>query len=63
MLDSSCDLSTQQTTEFLANFDDESYFPHIDAEFEQILTQVETSVSRSVTGSTTVRGLYYCDLR
>ena len=49
MLDSSCDLSTQQT-----NFDDESYFPHLDAEFEQILTQVETSVSRSVTGSTTV---------
>ena len=33
MLDSSCDLSTQQTTEFLANFDDESYFPHLDAKF------------------------------
>ena len=30
MLDSS---STQQTTDFLANFDDESYFPHLDAKF------------------------------
>ena len=38
----------------MANFDDESYFPHLDAEFEHILTQVETSASRSVTGSTTV---------
>ena len=46
MLDPSCELSTQQVTGFLANFDDENYFPHFDAEFEQVLTQVETSTSQ-----------------
>ena len=40
MLDSS---STQQTTDVLANFDDESYFPHLDAKFSKFLTQVETT--------------------
>ena len=53
MLDSSCELSTQQTTDFLANFDDENYFPHFNAEFEHVLTQVETSTSQYVTASTT----------
>ena len=52
MLDPSCELSTQQATDFLANFDDENYFPHFDAEFEQVLTQVETSTSQYVTAST-----------
>ena len=51
MLDPSCELSTQQATDFLANFNDENYFPHFDAEFEQVLTQVETSTSH-VTAST-----------
>ena len=36
------ELSTQQTSDFLANFDDDDdNFPAYDAEFEQILTQVE----------------------
>ena len=53
MLDPSCELSTQQATDFLANFDNENYFPHFDTEFEQVLTQVETSTSQYVTTSTT----------
>ena len=58
-------LCIQQTTDFLANFDDESYFPQLDAEFKQVLTQVETSASQSVSASTTctssvtMAGLYY----
>ena len=48
MSDHSLVLCTQQTTDFLANFDDESYFPQLDAEFEQVLTQVETSASQSL---------------
>jgi hypothetical protein len=52
MLDPSGILCTQQTTDFLANFDDEGYFPQLDAEFEQVLTQVETSASQSVTACT-----------
>ena len=40
MLDPSCDLSTQQTTDFWANFDDESYFSRLYAEFEELLMQV-----------------------
>ena len=46
LLDPSSDLSTQQTTEFLSNFSDELYFPKLDAEFEQVSTQVETSTSQ-----------------
>ena len=46
MLDPSCELSTQQATDFVANFDDQNYFPHFDAEFEQVLMQVETSTSQ-----------------
>ena len=42
----------KQTTDFLANFNDENYFPHFDADFEQVLTQVETSTSQYVTAST-----------
>ena len=42
MLDPSCELPTQQATDFLANFDDENYF---NAEFKQVLTQVETSTA------------------
>ena len=52
MLDPSCELSTQQVTGFLANFDGEKYFPHFNAEFEQVLTQVEKSTSQYVTAST-----------
>ena len=48
MSDPSLVLCTQQTTDFLANFDDESYFPQLDAEFEQVLSQVETCASQSV---------------
>ena len=44
VLDPSSDLSTQQTADFLANFSDELYFPKLDAEFEQVLMQVETSI-------------------
>lgn len=53
MLDPSCELSTQQVTGYLANLNDEKYFPHFDAEFEQVLTQVEKSTSQYVTASTT----------
>ena len=53
MLDPSCELSTQQAIDFLANFNDKNYFPHFDAEFEQVLTQVETSTSQYATASTT----------
>ena len=53
MLDPSCELSTQQATYFLANFDNDNYVPYFDAEFEQVLTQVETSTSQDVTTSTT----------
>ena len=49
MVDPSCELSPQQATDCLANFDNENYFPHFDAEFEQVLTQVETSTSQYVT--------------
>ena len=48
MSDPSLVLCTKRTTDFLANFDDESYFPQLDAEFEQVLTQVETCASQSV---------------
>ena len=41
VLDPSSDLSTQQTSGFLANFNDDLYFAQLDAEFEQILPQVE----------------------
>ena len=57
MLDPSCELSTQQVTGFLANFDDKNYFPHFSAEFEQVLMQVETSTSQYVTTSTTCTAL------
>ena len=46
VLDPSSDLSTQQTSDFLANFNDDLYFAQLDAEFEQVLTQVETSNSQ-----------------
>ena len=36
LLDPSSELSTQQTTDFLANFTDDLYFPRLDAEFENI---------------------------
>ena len=49
-------LCTQQTTDCLANFDDESYFPQLDAGFEQVLTHVETSASANTmyTSSVTI---------
>ena len=53
MLNPSCELSTQQVTAFLANFNNENYFPHFDAEFEQVLTHVEKSTSQYVTASST----------
>ena len=46
VIDPSSDLSTQQTSDFLANFNDDLYFAQLDAEFEQVLTQVETSNSQ-----------------
>ena len=52
MSDHSLVLCTQQTTDFLTNFDDES-FPQLDAEFKQILTRVETSASQFVAARTT----------
>ena len=45
-------LRTQQT-DFWANFNNERYFPQLDAEFRQVSTQVETSASQSVTASVT----------
>ena len=53
MLNPSGELSTQQVTGFLANFNNENYFPHFDAEFEQVLTHVEKSTSQYVTASST----------
>ena len=38
-----CKLSMQQTADFLANFDDDGYFPEIDSGFEQILSQYDSS--------------------
>ena len=46
VIDPSSDLSTQQTSDSLANFNDDLYFAQLDAEFEQVLTQVETSYSQ-----------------
>ena len=37
------ELSTQQTADFLANFDDDGYFPEIDSGFEQVLSQYDYS--------------------
>ena len=52
LLDPSSELSTQQTTDFLANFTDDLYFPRLDAEFENILTQAEASTSQAKPAST-----------
>ena len=38
------ELSTQQTTDFLENFDCDDYFPKLDSDFEQILSQVDRPV-------------------
>ena len=50
--DHSLVLRTQQT-DFLVNFNNERYFPQLDAEFQQVSTQVETSASQSIAASVT----------
>ena len=38
------EISTQQTSDFLANFDTDDHFPQLDSEFEQILSQEDSSI-------------------
>ena len=51
-----CELSTQQIADFLANFNAESdcYFPSLDSNFEQILSQYDDSTCPSVCQPTSV---------
>ena len=43
MNDPYLELSTQQTHDFLAHFDDDDSFPKLDSELEQILSQLDPS--------------------
>ena len=49
------ELSTQQTKAFLGNFDDDSYFPEVDDEFELMLSQVGYSASATIASFRTLK--------